>query len=201
MKEAAKELAGGLLHSWEPFILEEGTKLERIPMTFVDAQFIEMMKLGKLDIDGLFGVPPPMVGNSFEGLTYTNIEQMPLYFTLFTMLPIVTRDERMSNWKLLSQQDREAGYFVETNINTLLRADAKTRGEYFKNKMQNGGMSPNDWNLADNENPFPDPAADERFANGNFRTLKQIVANDIKSNDSSSGSESGTDPEPPQRQR
>ncbi len=191
MGEALKEMKTGLSHSWEPFILEEGTKWSTIPMSFVDAEFVALMKLNKIDIDGMFGVPPPLVGGSFDGLTYSNVEQLSLTYVLYTLFPRVTRRERMINWKLLTRQERDAGYFVETNINTLLRADAKTRGEYFKNKINNGGMSPNDWNLADNENPFPDPAADERFANGNFRTLKQIVANDIKSNTSNPNQNGG----------
>jgi HK97 family phage portal protein len=191
MKAALMEMHAGLAHSWEPFILEEGTKWATVPMNFVDAEFVSMAKLNKLDIDGLFGVPPPAVGNSYEGLTYSNIEQMPLYYVLFTLLPIVTRRERMINWKLLTPQEREAGYFVRTNIRTLLRADAKTRAEYFKNKIQNGAASPNDWRMDDDENPIDDQFGNEYFANGNFRTLKQIVSNDIKSSTSKPNQDGG----------
>ncbi len=86
-----------------------------------------------------------------------------------------------------------AGYFVETNLDTLLRADAKTRAEYFKNKIQNGAASPNDWRRADGENPIDDPSGDEYFANGNFRTLKQIVAKDIGDKGSSNNQNGGED--------
>jgi HK97 family phage portal protein len=191
MRAALKELKTGLFNSWEPLILEEGTKWSSVPMSFVDAQFIDMMKMNKLDIDGLFGVPPPAIGNSYEGLTYSNIEQMPLYYVLFTLLPIVTRRERMINWKLLTRQDREAGYFARTNIRTLLRADAKTRAEYFKNKIQNGAASPNDWRLDDDENPYDDPSGDMHYANGNFRTLPQIMSNDIKTNSNTNTNQEG----------
>ena len=188
---ALKEMHTGLSHSWEPFILEEGTKWATVPMSFVDAQFVDMMKLNKIDIDGMFGVPPPLVGSSYDGLTYSNVEQLSLTYVLYTLLPIVTRRERMMNWKLLTRQEREAGYFVQTNINTLLRADAKARGEYFKNKIQNGGMSPNDWRKEDNENPIPGAAGDAYFANGNFRTLDQILANDIGNKSSNSNNQNG----------
>ena len=187
MRTAMAELKTGLEHSWEPFILEEGAKWSTIPMNFVDAQFIDILKLNKLDIDGLFRVPPPMVGNSYQGLTYNNIEQLSLDFVLFSLLPCVTRFETMANWKLLSRQEFDAGYFVKTNLDTLLRADSKTRGEYFKNKVQNGAASPNDWRIADGENPIDHPSGDEHYANGNFRTLPQICANDIKTNNQTGG--------------
>jgi len=196
MKAGLMEMHAGLAHSWEPFILEEGTKWSTVPMSFVDAQFVDMMKLNKIDIDGMFGVPPPLVGSSYDGLTYSNVEQLSLTYVLFTLLPIVTRRERMMNWKLLTRQERETGYFVQTNINTLLRADAKTRGEYFKNKIQNGGMSPNDWRKEDNENPIEDKSGDEYYANGNFRTLKQINNKDIgeKGGNQNQGNQDGTNP-------
>ncbi len=199
IKKAALELAGGLENSWEPFVLEDGVKWNKIPMSFVDAQFVETAKLNKLDIDGLFGVPPPLVGSSYEGLTYNNLENLSLLYVLYTLLPRVTRRERMMNWKLLTRQEREAGYFVKTNINTLLRADAKTRGEYFKNKIQNGGMSPNDWNLADDENPYNNEAGDYRFLNGNARTLEQVVSKDIGDKGSSPESNNPNEPALPQK--
>jgi HK97 family phage portal protein len=179
IKKAALEMAGGLGNSWEPYVLEDGVEWDRIPMSFVDAQFIETAKLNCLDIDGIFGVPPPLVGNSYQGLTYNTVEQVSLNYVLYTLLPIVTRRERMINWKLLTRQEREAGYFVKTNLNTLLRADAVSRAKYFRDKSQSGAMSPNDWKLEDDENPIGDPSGDEYYANGNYRTLKQICLHDI----------------------
>lgn len=201
LTDAVKEAGQGLGKSWEPLLLEEGVKWKRIPMSFVDAEFVAMMKLTTLNVDGLFGVPPPMVGNSFEGLTYTNIEQMPLYYVLFTLLPIVTRFERMANWKLLTPQDREAGYFVKTNLKTLLRADAKTRAEYFKQKIQNGAANPNDWRADDDENPNEDPSGDEYYMNGNTRTIKQICATDIKSTTGTGGNPDQTEDDNQQERR
>lgn len=170
MRKAAKELGSGLANSWEPFLLEEGTKWNRIPMSFVDAQFIDMMKLGKYDIDGLFRVPPHMVAN-LDRSTNNNIEHQGIEFVVYSMLPIITRFERMANWKLLSPQDRAAGYYVKVNVDALLRGDAVSRGKYLQLKRQNGALSADDWRELDDENPTGVAGGDAYLVNGNMISL------------------------------
>lgn len=57
LQEWVNEKGVGLGNSWKPFILEEGMKFARIPMPFVDAQFMETRKLNRDEICGLFRVP------------------------------------------------------------------------------------------------------------------------------------------------
>lgn len=170
MRKAAKEMGAGLANSWEPFLLEEGTKWNRIPMSFVDAQFIEVMNLNKYDIDGLFRVPPHMVAN-LERSTNNNIEHQGIEFVVYSLLPMITRFERMANWRLLTPQDRAAGYYVKVNVDALLRGDAVSRGQYLQMKRQNGALSANEWRELDDENPTGVPGGDAYLVNGNMISL------------------------------
>ena len=178
MKAAAMEM-GGMAHSWEPFLLEEGTKWNRIPMSFVDAQFIEMMNLGKYDIDGLFRVPPHMVAN-LERSTNNNIEHQGIEFVVYSLLPIVTRFERTANWKLLSPQDRADGYYVKVNADALLRGDSASRAAYLNTKRQNGAISANEWRELDDENPTDTPGGDAFLVNGAMISLEEAMNQDTK---------------------
>jgi hypothetical protein len=56
-------------------------------------------------------------------------------------------------------------------------------------------MSPNDWRLADDENPLDSESGDQYFGNGNLRTIDQIVANDIgtKNSNNQNGGESNAE--------
>lgn len=174
MKKAALEMAGGLSNSWEPWLLEEGTKWNRIPMSFVDAQFIDVMKLGKYDIDGLFRVPPHMVAN-LDRSTNNNIEHQGIEFVTYSLLPMVTRFERMANWKLLTAQDRAQGYYVKVNVDALLRGDAVSRGQYLQMKRQNGALSADGWRELDDENPTDVPGGDAYLVNGNMISLETAM--------------------------
>ncbi len=174
MKKAAKEMGGGLANSWEPFLLEEGTTWNRIPMSFVDAQFIEVMNLNKYDIDGLFRVPPHMVAN-LERSTNNNIEHQGIEFVVYSMLPTITRFERMVNWRLLTAQDRAAGYYCKVNVDALLRGDAESRGKYLQMKRQNGAISADEWRAYDDENPTGVPGGEAYLVNGNMISLETAM--------------------------
>lgn len=174
MKAAAKEMGAGLANAWEPFLLEEGTKWNRIPMSFVDAQFIQMMNLGKYDIDGLLRVPPHMVAN-LERSTNNNIEHQGIEFVVYSTLPAITRFERAADWRLLTPRDRAEGYYVKVNVDALLRGDAVSRGQYLNQKRQNGALSADDWRELDDENPTGVPGGDAYLINGNMISLETAM--------------------------
>jgi HK97 family phage portal protein len=188
MKLAAQELSGGLGNAWEPFVLEEGTKYNRIPMSFVDAQFIEVMNLNKEDIDGLFRVPPHMVANLKES-TNNNIEHQGIEFVTYSLLPMITRFERTANWRLLTRAEREAGYYVKVNVDALLRGDAASRGEYLQKKRQNGALSANEWKGLDDENPIEQEGGDAYLVNGNMISLETAMKQQPRTNTQNGGSE------------
>ncbi len=190
MRAAAKEMGAGMANSWEPFLLEEGTKWNRIPMSFVDAQFIEVMNLNKYDIDGLFRVPPHMVAN-LERSTNNNIEHQGIEFVVYSMLPVLTRFERMADWRLLTPQDRAAGYYVKVNVDALLRGDAVSRGRYLQMKRQSGALSADEWRELDDENPTGIPGGDSYLVNGNMISLETAMKQQPRNTGNGGGNGNG----------
>lgn len=188
MRKAAKEMGAGLANSWEPFLLEEGTKWNRIPMSFVDAEFVKVMNLNKYDIDGLFRVPPHMVAN-LERSTNNNIEHQGIEFVVYSMLPTITRFERMANWKLLTPQERAAGYYVKINVDALLRGDAASRGQYLQKKRQSGALSADEWRALDDENPTGVPGGDAYLVNGNMISLETAMKQQPRQNTGGGGAQ------------
>lgn len=63
LRKQLMEKGSGLANSWMPLILHSGLKFARIPMPLSDAQFIENTKLNKVEICGLFRVPPHLVAD------------------------------------------------------------------------------------------------------------------------------------------
>lgn len=164
LQEWINEKGVGLGNSWKPLILEEGMKISRIPMPFVDAQFIETRKLNRDEICGLFRVPPHMVAN-LERSTNNNIEHQGIEFVMHTLMPYLTRIEQTANWKLFSPAEREAGYYVKFNVDGLLRGDYKSRQEGLAIQRQNGAINADEWREIEDRNPIEDGSGKIYYVN------------------------------------
>lgn len=167
LKAWIDEQGTGLANSWKPIILEEGGKFSRIPLTFVDAQFIETRKLNRDEICGLFRVPPHMISN-LERSTNNNIEQQSLEFVMYSLMPYLTRIEQACNLKLFTKEERAAGYYVKFNVDGLLRGDYKSRQEGLAIQHQNGIINGDEWREMEERNPIADGSGQQYMVNGNM---------------------------------
>jgi HK97 family phage portal protein len=167
LKEAFENRYGGLQNSHRPMVLHSGLKVNRIPLNFVDAQIIEMLNLTDKQICGLMRVPPHMVAH-LEDATFSNIEHQGIEYTVYSMLPLITRFEQEMAVKLFTKKEREQGYYVKFNINALLRGDAKAQAEALATKRQNGVINANEWRVLDEMNPLDGPAGEAYLVNGNM---------------------------------
>jgi len=165
IKKQVEEKYGGLVNSHRPMILTNGGKVSRIPISFVDAQLIEMMNLTDMQICGIMRVPPHMIAH-LERSTNNNIEHQGIEFVVYSMLPVITRHEQEMNRKLFTKKEREAGYYVKFNIDALLRGDSKARAEALALKRQNGIINANEWRALDEQNPIDGVAGEAYLVNG-----------------------------------
>ena len=167
LKADLMEQGGGLENSWMPLILEEGMKLNRIPMPLRDAQFLEQQNLNRDEVCGLYRVPPHMIAN-LERATFANIEHLSIEFVMFTMLPWVKRWEQVSNWKLFTREERALGYYAKFNLTALLRGDHKSRQEGLAVMRQNGAINADEWRAMEEMNPIGGVAGQTYMVNGNM---------------------------------
>lgn len=165
LHEWINEKGIGFGNSWKPLILEEGMKFNRIPMPFVDAQFIETRKMNRDELCGLFRVPPHMIAN-LERSTNNNIEHQGIEFVTHTLMPYLTRIERTANWKLFTPAEREAGFYVKHNVSALLRGDYQSRQAGLNIQRQNGVINANEWRDLEEMNPIEGVAGSAYMVNG-----------------------------------
>ncbi len=167
LKEDLMEKGAGLANSWLPLVLPSGVKLNRIPIPMRDAQTVEILKLNRDQICGLFRVPPHLIAN-MDKATFSNIEEQSLNFVKYTMLPWLTRWEQACNWKLFTAREREQGYYVKFNVEGLLRGDYKSRQEGLAMQRQNGVISADEWRELEERNPIEDGSGQKYLVNGNM---------------------------------
>lgn len=161
----------GLHNAHIPLLLEGGMTYERISIPPEDAQFIATRKFQKTEIATIYGVPPHMIAD-LERATNNNIEHQGMEFVTYCLMPYLVRIEEELNRKML-RSDEFGDYYFLFGVNGLLRGDAKTRSEYYKNMNFIGAMSANEVRGLEDMNEYD--GGDEYFVQMNMQTVKNAI--------------------------
>lgn len=161
----------GLHNAHITLLLEGGMTYERISIPPEDAQFIATRKFQKTEIATIYGIPPHMIAD-LERATNNNIEHQGMEFVTYCLMPYLVRLEEEFNRKLLRSDEFEEYYFL-FDLNGLLRGDAKTRSEYYKNMNFVGAMNANEIRGFEDMNAYE--GGDEYFVQMNMQTVKNAI--------------------------
>jgi phage portal protein BeeE len=108
---------------------------------------------------------PIMVGQSDKAATYASAEQMFLAHVVHTLMPWYQRIEQSADVNLLSEEQRNAGFYTKLNPNALMRGAATDRAEYYAKGLGSGGgkgwLTQNDVRSFEDMDKSDDPKADE----------------------------------------
>ena len=162
---------GGIQNSHQTAILEEGIKFESIGMPLNDAQFIETRRFSVEEVARIFRVPPHLIGDLTRS-TYSNIEQQSLEFTKYSLQPYLVNIEQELNRKLISERD-QGKCFIKFKVNELLRADANSRGDYYRKMFEVGALSPNEIRHMEDMNNIE--SGDEHYVPLNLGQVGNII--------------------------
>jgi len=104
-----------------------------------DAQLLESRYFGIEEICRLCRVPPQLIGHTNKASSWaSSIENVNLFFLMYSLQPTLIRAEAVINKKLLTAEDIANGLGAKFNIRALLRADMKTQTLMFASALQNG---------------------------------------------------------------
>lgn len=143
---------GGVRNAGKLGILEEGMKIETVPINHTDMQYLELRKFQVEDIARGYRVPLHMIGELSKS-TNNNIEHQGLEWATNTIRPECTRIERRCNLQLLGP--REAGrFFIEFNLDALLRGDSAGRAAYYSALRNIGALNANEIRARENLNAY-----------------------------------------------
>lgn len=129
-----------------PLVLTEGGTVSELSISPVDMQLLESRRFEREDICQALGVPPVLIGDNDKTSSWgTGIEQITLGFVKYTVKPHLCRWEEELNRKLF----RNAGPFIEFDLDALLRGDSKAQAEAFRSAL--GGPGTGDGYMTINE--------------------------------------------------
>lgn len=151
--------------------LENGSKFTKLAIPNNEAQFLETRRFQKEEIASIYRVPLHLI-QDLERSTNNNIEHQSLEFVMYTMLPWFTRWEQFINFKLLTKEERQQGYFAEFLINALLRGDTKARAQMLHLMRQDGVINADEWRELENMNPQEKGQGKYYLVNGNYISVE-----------------------------
>jgi HK97 family phage portal protein len=151
--------------------LEEGLKFHQITIPPNEAQFLETRRFQNEEIARIYRVPLHLI-QDLERSTNNNIEHQSLEFVMYTMLPWFTRWEQFINFRLLTKEERQQGYFAEFLMNALLRGDTAARAQMLHLMRQDGVINADQWRELENMNPQENDQGKYYLINGNMVSVK-----------------------------
>lgn len=181
-QEAKKNLKDSFREAWEKgiVVLEEGMKIDPITMNLSDAQFLESRRFSVEEICRIFRVPPHLIGDLTRS-TNNNIEHQSIEFVTHTIRPWCVRIEKALNSYLLNNLEKKK-YYIEFNLDGLLRGDTLTRQQANQIKLNNGVLTRNEWRRQENLNEVEDEYGDDYLCSQQVRPIKTLYAEDTDKN-------------------
>jgi HK97 family phage portal protein len=122
-------------------VLPHGVEMEKLSMTPEEAQYIQARQFSAEEIARIFGVPASMIGAK-DGIK-SSVEQEYQDFYSRTLMSYCINIEQELRRKLLTENDKTFFYF-KFNFNSLLRASANDRADFYNKGIRGGWLSPNE---------------------------------------------------------
>ncbi len=185
VRESWEQLFKGSGNANRVAVLEEGMTYRQVGIPPNEAQFLETRKYQTEEICRIYRVPPHLIAD-LDKATFSNIEHQSISFVVHTIRPWLVRLEQAMNKALLFPQER-SHYFIEFNVDGLLRGDYQSRMQGYATARQNGWMSANDIRRLENMNLIPDEEGGNLYLiNGNMTKLKDagiFAGKEVKEHD------------------
>jgi len=144
-------------------VLEDGATFNSVSMPLEDMQFLQQSQLSLTEIAVLFNLPPAYLGGSTgDSLTYATTESNQIQFAQMAIAPLTnTIAKALSADPAILPQNV---FYCEFMLEGLLRADMKTRAEYWEKLLNLGVVTPAyvaaRENLPEPPEPKEEPAAE-----------------------------------------
>lgn len=166
-----ERIHAGAGNAFRVAVLDNGLKYQAISMSNSDAQFVENKGVTVEDIARFTGVPLHKLYTGKQA--YNSNEANSIDYVTDTQHPAVVQYEQECSFKLLTITERKQGHlWLPRNMMAELRADSKTRGEWYRVMRELGVYSVNDILAKEDE---PDVAGgDVRLASLNFVPLEDF---------------------------
>lgn len=143
---------GGSRNAHKVPVFDNGAKLDALRVDHSQMQLNELRQGLIAEIARIFGVPPHLIQDLTRS-TNNNIEHQGIEVVVHMIRHWTTRIESRMNASLFGPIEG-ARYFVEFDLDGLLRGDSAAQAVLLAAEIQNAGMTPNEWRRLKNRKPM-----------------------------------------------
>lgn len=151
----------GSENAGRPLILDRAAKWLGTQMTGIDAQSLETRMYQIAEICRFHGVQPIMAGYSDKAATFASAEAFMQSHITDCLSPRWTAYEQVFFNSLLTEKEREEGYYFNFVEEGMIRGSIKDTKDALLGYTNGGLMTPNEARAKLDLNPDPDPASDQ----------------------------------------
>ena len=159
----------GIENSNKVAIMAEGMDWKPISIPMNEAQFLESREFQVEEVARWFRVPPHKIQH-LQRSTFSNIESQNIEYVVDTLQPWVRRWENELNLKLFRGTD----FFVEFEMDGLLRGDSRGRAQFYTRMFGIGSITQNEIRRRENLPDIGD-AGDVTYVPANMIPSDQAV--------------------------
>jgi len=149
---------------------EPGVTVKDIERKYFASDTLASERITRSRVANVFNVPVSFL-NDTEGQSYSSNEQMMIQFVQMTLTPIVRQYEQELNRKLLTPEERKAGYYFKFNLGGLLRGDTSARTQFYQAMLRSGVLSPDEVRRLEDVQPRGG-AADQLWISGDLYPIE-----------------------------
>lgn len=169
LKARWKARFGGPSNAGDIAILDSGATWNQVSLPPEDAQLLESRQFSVTEIARMLGIPPHLLADVEKSTSWgAGIEAQMIHLVTFTFMPWLRVIEQRATRELLPG-GWSARTYAEFQVEGLLRADSKTRAEFYRTAIQVGWM--NRAEVRDKENLEPVAGLDDFLVPSNLAVI------------------------------
>lgn len=173
LREHWRETYGGTgANAARVAVLEDGLEWVNIGITPEEAQQISLRTHQVAEVCRFLGVPLWLAFETTKDTAWgSGLEQTNLAFLTYSLQPNLVDIEQCLMASLLTDEELDAGYYIEHQVEGLLRGDSAARAQWYRTMREIGLYSRDDIARKENEPLLGGMEGDERCRPGNWVPL------------------------------
>lgn len=122
----------------------------------VDAELLASRHFGVEEVCRLYNMPPPLIGHTDKASSWaSSLEQVQIFYEVYSLLPSVVRKEARIKKTLLTIGDKAKKLSPKWSMEGLKRADLQTRKDFYATMLDKGAFCVNEVRALENRAAIP----------------------------------------------
>lgn len=164
--EMMRKLHEGVDNAGRLVLLGGGADFKAFAQTLVEAELIDQRKLNREEIEMVYDVPPPVVGDLEHG-TYSNVSELHKQLYKTTLRPWLAMIASTINAQLIAPEPDWQGLYVRFDLSDVLRGDPADEYTAVAELVRDGIIDINEAREMLGKNPRPEPQASKLLVQAN----------------------------------